>query len=202
MILLSLNIFAAVCTLLYLSSSLLNNTNRENSTFEAAASDLSAAIVQQDSSRRILTPVKKIVTQPCTHISHIHVVLAGVINDMKFRNEKCVPEDFNNLEKHRLPRLKNNKNPDSQGTMAVYISVGLLLFSLGAAFLEFYKAKVQPTNNSKNKPVLTRRCSLADLTVLRHSRKESMKRESGDQEMRGPLKLLGRKVSRPPLRLE
>lgn len=178
-LLLSLNIFAAVCTLLYLSSSVLNNTNRENSTFDATADDLNATIVQMDGSERILTQVKKkIVTQPSTHISHIHVILAGIIDDIKLEKEKCLPEDFHNKEKYRMPKSssKTNKVSKVRETVAIYFAVGLLLTSLGADFFKVYKGQ---SNCTKAKPALSRAFSLADHNVLKHSRKESIRREKG-----------------------
>lgn len=146
----------------------------------------------------------RIIVQPSCPISYIHTIFQEILVDLYFKKLGCTPEDFLNAEKHKIPRLRVNKivvNP--RGTIVVYFAVGLLLASLGAACLEVFKAKGQ--TNCKSKTPLTRKCSLADLTVLRHSRKELVRRESvleGVVEHQGSLKTLGRKVSRPPLRLD
>lgn len=146
----------------------------------------------------------RVIVQPSCPISYIHTILQEILVDLYFKKLGCTPEDFLNAEKHKIPRLRVNKivvNP--RGTIVVYFAVGLLLASLGAACLEVFKAKGQ--TNCKSKTPLTRKCSLADLTVLRHSRKELVRRESvleGVVEHQGSLKTLGRKVSRPPLRLD
>lgn len=149
-----------------------------------------------------------IVLQPSCPISYIHtILLQEMLVDLYFKKEGCLPDDVANIEKHKIPRppVRPNKiNTNPRGTIVVYFAVGLLLASLGAACLEVFKAKGQ--TGSKAKAPLTRKCSLADLTVLRHSRKELVRRESilegVVEHQHGSLKTLGRKVSRPPLRLE
>ncbi|XP_076258178.1 uncharacterized protein LOC143195140 isoform X2 [Rhynchophorus ferrugineus] len=100
----------------------------------------------------------------------------------------CKPEDILNPAKHKIPKyyyensLRNNSTNDTQNTIVNCIIAALLLTSLGAALLEFYRAKISPapTDNERKglKPPLNRKCSLADLTVLKHHRKELVRRES------------------------
>ncbi|KAJ8941620.1 hypothetical protein NQ318_000326, partial [Aromia moschata] len=80
-------------------------------------------------------------------------------------------------------------------------SGGLLILSVGAALLELYKAKKQSPDGNGKHP-LSRKCSLADLTVMKHQRKELIRRESIMEipEEGSHTKPPGRKVSRPPLR--
>lgn len=149
--------------------------------------------------------IRKIILQPSCPISYIKTIFQELLLDLYFKKEGCTPEDVLNTEKHKIPRPlpRPNKTTNPRGTIVVYFAVGLLLASLGAACLEVFKAKGQ--SGCKSKAPLTRKCSLADLTVLRHSRKELVRRESvleGVVEHQGSLKTLGRKVSRPPLRLE
>lgn len=154
---------------------------------------------------RVIT--RKIILQPSCPISYIHTILQQLLVDLYFKKEGCVPDDVLNTEKHKIPRPRPRPNKittNPRGTIVVYFAVGLLLASLGAACLEVFKAKGQ-TDCKSTKAPLTRKCSLADLTVLRHSRKELVRRESvleGVVEHHGSLKTLGRKVSRPPMRLE
>lgn len=149
--------------------------------------------------------IKKVILQPSCPLSYIHTIFQELLLDLYFKKKGCTPEDILNIEKHKIPRPppRPNKTTNPRGTIVVYFAVGLLLASLGAACLEVFKAKGQ--TSCKSKAPLTRKCSLADLTVLRHSRKELVRRESileGVVEHHGSLKTLGRKVSRPPLRLE
>lgn len=126
---------------------------------------------------------------------------------------------------------------ETRTTILVYAAVVLLLASLGAAFIEVWRARrslTEPTPSPgvpltpsgstgktiagagtiREKPELSRRCSLADLTVLRHNRRESMMRRDSVMHMsidngtsgpisshhtRIPLKLLGT-VTVPPNR--
>ncbi|XP_030760665.1 uncharacterized protein LOC115885785 isoform X2 [Sitophilus oryzae] len=97
----------------------------------------------------------------------------------------CKPQDILNPAMHKLPKyykhgLKNSSN-DTQNTIVNYIIAALIITSLGAAILEFYRAKIYtPAQNGRKglKPPLNRKCSLADLTVLKHHRKELVRRES------------------------
>jgi hypothetical protein len=132
-------------------------------------------------------------------------VLRELCEDLFVRREQCTPEDFHDLEKHKLPRpqTRNDTKGEPRGTIVGCVAAGLLLTSLGAAFVELYRAKSQTTVKT-TKPPMSRRCSLADLTVLKHNRKELVRRESIMEipESGGSIKQLGRKVSRPPLRLD
>ncbi|KAJ8965109.1 hypothetical protein NQ314_004333 [Rhamnusium bicolor] len=58
-----------------------------------------------------------------------------------------------------------------------YAVGGLLITSVGAALIELYKAKKQPPKKNGKNP-LSRKCSLADLTVMKHNRKELIRRDS------------------------
>ncbi|XP_015838507.1 uncharacterized protein LOC107398576 isoform X2 [Tribolium castaneum] len=145
-----------------------------------------------------------VLEQPSCPLSYLQVILQDLCRELFLRHEQCTPEDVDNLEKHKLPKIpaKNNTS-EPRGTIVGCVAAGLLLTSLGAAFLELYKAKSQtPVKNTK--PTMSRKCSLADLTVLKHNRKELVRRESIMElpENGGHLKQLGRKVSRPPLRLD
>lgn len=165
-------------------------------------SNNSAVVNKSDAaSKRRLTLVK----QPtCSNKYAEETKLKEILRELYTKKEMCTPEDVNNMEKHRIPRLppKRNETSNPRGTIVVYFAVGLLLTSLGAACLEFFKAKGQLPE--KSRATLTRKCSLADLTVLRHTRKELGRRESVMEglEHPGSLRASGRKVSRLPLRLE
>lgn len=130
---------------------------------------------------------------------------------------------------------------ETRTTILVYAAVVLLLASLGAAFIEVWRARgslsehtpppgvpLTPSGTAsgksipgtiREKPELSRRCSLADLTVLRHNRRESMMRRDSVMHMsidngtngpiaahhtRIPLKLLGTVTppNRPRLRVD
>ncbi|KAK5641830.1 hypothetical protein RI129_010377 [Pyrocoelia pectoralis] len=130
----------------------------------------------------------RIRSQPnCTMKEYIFSTLCEISSELYIRKTTCAPEDVNDLLKHAVPTSKK-KSREPRGNSVIYIAVGLLLTSLMVAFLDVYKVKGKP---SKSKPQLTKRCSLADLTVLRHSRRESMKKDSMMDEHRVPLKLLG-----------
>ncbi|KAH1015665.1 hypothetical protein HUJ04_007015 [Dendroctonus ponderosae] len=99
----------------------------------------------------------------------------------------CTLEDVTNPEARKIPIIyqkqlaKNNSNNETQSAVVNYIIAALLLTSLGAALLEFYRAKT--SRNKKNeskgaKAPLNKKCSLADLTVLKHHRRELVRRES------------------------
>lgn len=145
-----------------------------------------------------------ITKQPACPLSYVHVILLDLCKDLIIQNQQCTPEDFHNLEKHKIPKnhARSNSTGEPRGTIVGCIAAGLLLTSLGAAFVELYKAKSQTP--IKSKPPMNRKCSLADLTVLKHNRKELVRRESILEmpENGTTAKPLGRKVSRPPLRLD
>lgn len=152
------------------------------------------------------TETTRIITikQPSCTISYLNQILSDILDDLYVDRTMCTPKDVTNLKKHRLPKVasKTNKTTEPRAMMVVYIAVGLLLTSLGAAIVELYKAKGQ--SSVKTKPTLTRKCSLADLTVLKHNRKELMRRDTmwDIPEGRKSSEQFGMKMSRPPLRLD
>lgn len=125
--------------------------------------------------------------------------LSEILYDYHIGNNVCVGQKCSNKTK----KIVTSK--ETTGLIVVYVAVCLLLISLGAAFLELIKAKKEPVKN-KTKPELTRACSLADLTVLRHNRRESMVRRDStltidESTKKTSLKMIGRKMSRPRLRV-
>ncbi|KAK4873832.1 hypothetical protein RN001_013192 [Aquatica leii] len=130
----------------------------------------------------------RIKAQPnCTMQEHITKKLQDISTELYTKNVLCMPEDVNNVKKHNVPNANIKKAAKPRGNFVIYFAVGLLMASLVAAFLDVYKVKGKP---SKRKPPLTKRCSLADLTVLRHNRRESMKKDYVVEDHRVPLKLL------------
>lgn len=160
-----------------------------------------------NASQNISIKVRIIPKQPhCTSEEHITEVLTELIDQLKKANLRkfvCKPEDFIAEQSQEISLDVNSDSAPTQNILTeprthfvIYIAVGLLLVSLLTAFVDVYKVKGKPC---KIKPQLTKRCSLADLTVLRHSRRESMKKDFITEEQRGPQKLQGMKVSRPLL---
>lgn len=145
--------------------------------------------------------------QPTSHISLRRIyVLPTILQHLYEKHSLCTPEDVHNEAKHRIPSKiasKTSKMNEPRAVMVIYIAIGLLLTSLGAALLDFFRAKSDQNSadGAKKKHMLTRKCSLADLTVLRHSRKESMRKDS-IYDGNPTNQVIGRKVSRPPLRLD
>lgn len=149
--------------------------------------------------QRIAPPQRRklrvVTSQPnCTMEEYVLDTLREISSELYLRSVSCAPGDVNDA----VPLAKRPVE-ETRGNSVIYIAVGLLLMSLVVAFLDVYKVKGKPL---KSKPQLTKRCSLADLTVLRHSRRESMKKDSMMDDHRVPLKLLGRKMSRAPLHLD
>ncbi|KAF5293683.1 hypothetical protein FQA39_LY03168 [Lamprigera yunnana] len=171
-----------------------------NTTSEVNLAGNSTSNSKQDENE-IAVPVKinriiNIQYQPnCTKQEYFGKTLKDISLLLYTKKLLCTPEDAKNLKKHNVPNFAPKKVAEPKGYVVIYIAVGLLLVSLVAAFLDVYKVKGKPC---KSKPPLTKRCSLADLTVLRHTRRESMKKDSMYDDHRIPLKLLGRKVSRTP----
>lgn len=201
------NILFAYMGVHYLVSVLINPATNQNSTSTPVLNvtdDLNESIAIEKNIK-IETPTKLTPPQPACPKIYQNTILDEILMDLYIENEMCRPEDVNNLRKHRIPRnlSKNSKQAEPRGTMVVYIAVALLLTSLLTAILELYKAKGYSAS-SKTKPPLTRKCSLADLTVLKHNRKELMRRDTMWEipEGKDPSTLLGRKVSRPHLRLD
>ncbi|CAG9767393.1 unnamed protein product [Ceutorhynchus assimilis] len=114
--------------------------------------------------------------------------LSALCDEVLVAKFSCTPEDIMNPAKHKIPKfyyqqqsVKNNSSNETQNTIVNYIIAALLITSLGAALLEFYRAKISPTpsvDKRGSKTLLNRKCSLADLTVLKHHRKELVRRES------------------------
>ncbi|XP_023311226.1 uncharacterized protein LOC108911579 [Anoplophora glabripennis] len=121
----------------------------------------------------------KIIKQPSCPKSDMLVILDEICSDLVLRNELCTPEDFYDKRKHRNPRIskKISKNLEPRASIMNYVVGGLLITSLGAALLELYKAKKQVPRRNGKCP-LSRKSSLADLTVMKHQRKELIRRES------------------------
>ncbi|XP_044253445.1 uncharacterized protein LOC123004314 [Tribolium madens] len=153
---------------------------------------------EPETAHKVKKIARIVLEQPSCPISYLQVVLQDLCRELFLLHEQCTPEDVDNLEKHKLPKIsaRNNTTSEPRGTIVGCVAAGLLLTSLGAAFLELYKAKSQtPVKNTK--PTMSRKCSLADLTVLKHNRKELVRRESIMElpENGGHLKQLG---FRPP----
>lgn len=203
-VLISVKVLLGLCVLGYMSSLLGSSEEKylmEKEDEEGNSSTLAEIEVP------LPAPMKKpIVLQPHCEIINSHVILRLILNE----SFQCKPGDADKEKlkstspgKKRKIRHYPKSKSETTESMVVYVAVGLLLISLGAALLEVFKFPNEP--NIKTKPALNRSCSLADLTVMRHNRKELMRRDSvldGNLESRGPSKLLGRKVSRPLLRLE
>lgn len=147
---------------------------------------------------------------------HIYTVFAGILQEFHVKQTMCTDSDCqrHNLNNNEDAEMTDDEAKDSSGLFVVYVVISLLLVSLIAAFLEVYRARKTPGRAARDKPELSRRCSLADLTVLRHNRRETMMRRDSVMHMsfdsattssnhhRVPLKLLGRMQSRPRLRVE
>lgn len=126
-------------------------------------------------------------------------MLSQILYEYHLNSNSCVGS------KCTVKTKKNVTSKETASLICVYVGVALLLISLIAAVLELVKAIKNPVQ-TKGKPELSRRCSLADLTVLRHNRRESMVRKDStlsieDSSKRTSLKTIGRKMSRPRLRI-
>lgn len=97
--------------------------------------------------------------------------------------------------------MKNNVHIFVVPAIINYFVGGLLVTSLGAALLEYYKAKIKPTKKD-GKPPLSRKCSLADLTVMKHHRKEMIRRDSLMNVPEERYKAVGRDVCKSNLRFD
>ncbi|XP_028137577.1 uncharacterized protein LOC114332065 [Diabrotica virgifera virgifera] len=118
--------------------------------------------------------------------SYTLVIFNEILTELIEENELCTPNDFYNSNKHKIPKsaVRNFRKETYQGKTEAKVpaivnyAVGIVLMvSLGAAVLELYKAKRQPAKKD-GKNSLSRKCSLADLTVMKHHRKEMVRRES------------------------
>lgn len=131
-----------------------------------------------------------------------YTILSEILNKLYLDSDVCIgPKCSLHINK------KQTDAKETTGLIVAYVAICALLISLVAAVLELIKAKKDPVQN-KSKPELSRRCSLADLTLLRHSRRESLMRRDSSLSMsvsetpgRVSLKNIGRKMSRPRLRV-
>ncbi|KAI4456318.1 calpain-7 [Holotrichia oblita] len=203
-VLISIKVLLGLCILGYMSS-LLSTSDDDHYTRDDQEEINSTTIAEIETN---IAPIEEIILQPHCKPSSMQTTLQIIIVET-FR---CHPEDVEKetqksvsiWKKIRKTQRSKPKKSETTESMVIYIAVGLLLVSLGAALLEVFKNVNQPT--IKTKPALNRSCSLADLTVMRHNRKELMRRDSmlegSSLEARNASKQLGRKVSRPLLRLE
>lgn len=142
-------------------------------------------------------PPPKIVVQPTCPISHLLVILKGLCDEVNFNGTTCTPEDFNNLKKHKIP-VNKNSGGDPRSDLVGYLVAIFIVISLFATFWELYKEKRETP--AKVKAQMQRKCSLAELTVLKHQRKEMKRRDSIIEESN--LSQPGRLSKRPAFRLE
>lgn len=200
----TISILAIVFTALAIASCLFynptNDINKQseilNSTVVEPVVTNATNIVKIKKTKPLLNPMF-----PRCYTHHIYTALSGILTDLHKKHYKCING------KCTARNSKQIATKETTGLIFAYAAVALLLISLFAAFVEVYKAKKE-TVKSKGKPELSRRCSLADLTVLRHNRRESfMRRDSslslsiGESSGRVSLKSIGRKMSRPRLRV-
>nr|CAI5821006.1 unnamed protein product [Callosobruchus analis] len=154
-----------------------NLADTVTSTGDSQESNTSAV---QDSDTKII--MRKVVLQPACPKSEVSVILGGICEELVMKHDFCTPEDIYNHKKHQLPKInvKNNSNKEPQVPAIVNFFVGfVLLSSLFAAFLEVYRARrAAAASGAGGQPVLSRKCSLAELTILKHQRKEMARRES------------------------
>ncbi|XP_044759052.1 uncharacterized protein LOC123316857 [Coccinella septempunctata] len=131
----------------------------------------------------------RLVVPPSCPLPETQTVLDELCEDYVFKSICCTPEDFENEDKHKIPRnIASYRAPsDPRANIVSFVTVGFLIVSLIATFLELYKAKKQAP--AKAKAPLTRKCSLADLTIMKHQRKELVRRDSileGHEEGKQP----------------
>ncbi|GLV42816.1 hypothetical protein CBL_03556 [Carabus blaptoides fortunei] len=200
-IVVSIVLFAIVSCVFYNSQETVNNPQR--------VADGSRNVIDshQNTTSQMIekkTQVKKFVIHKATfpHCvrEHIYTVLAGILQEIHFKHTMCTDSYCHTHNLNDNTDVTDDEDgKESSGMFVVYMVISLLLVSLIAAFLEVYKARKTP-GRSRDKPELSRRCSLADLTVLRHNRRESMMRrdsvlhmsfDSATSNHRMPLKLLG-----------
>ncbi|KAG5900160.1 hypothetical protein JTB14_035305 [Gonioctena quinquepunctata] len=149
---------------------------------------------------------KTLIEQPSCARSNMLLILKEICADLMIKHELCTPEDVLNSEKHKIPIYTSKKKLNKEAevpTIINYALGGILITSLGASLLELYRAKKKPAKKDGKNP-LSRKCSLADLTVLKHQRKELLRRDSLMEVPEETLysRQLGRKVSRSPMRLD
>lgn len=201
----TMGILAVTTTALAIVSCLFFNPNNDiNKPIEI----LNSTSIQTEPVENVSSSVKIEKTKPLLnplfprcYTHHVYTDLSGILNELHRKHYKCIGGKCN---------AKNGKKfntGETTGVIVAYAAVALMFVSLFAALVEIYRVKKE-TVQKKAKPELLRRCSLADLTVLRHNRRESlMRRDSslslsaGESSGRVSLKTIGRKMSRPRLRI-
>ncbi|KAJ8972426.1 hypothetical protein NQ317_012444 [Molorchus minor] len=116
--------------------------------------------------------------QPSCQKSYIIIILREICSELYTKKELCTPKDYYSRDetKRRDSKFKSNSPKEVQVPAIVNYAIGgLLIASVAAALLELYKAK-RPKIAEKNPT--SRKCSLADLVVMKHHRKELLRRES------------------------
>ncbi|KAK9752235.1 hypothetical protein QE152_g4449 [Popillia japonica] len=208
-VLISIKVLLGLCILGYMSSLL--STSEENHLIpEDEQETNSSTLIEMEST---VTSIEEIILQPHCKPLSMQITLQIIImetfrchpddieKDIIMETFRCHPDDIEKETQKSTSiwkRIRKNrpkpKKSETTESMVIYIAVGLLLVSLGAALLEVFKNVNQPT--VKTKPALNRSCSLADLTVMRHNRKELMRRDSmlegSSLEARNASKQLGR----------
>jgi len=209
------SICAVLC--LYLSIRLLKN--------EEVRAVENVIETETEKSELLVKRTKKVVVQPKCELNY-NLQVQKLVEDYVWESNYCIPEDVNNTRKHKVPkrrrRLLNNfyssggdnlKISEPRATLVIYIAVGLLLMSLGAAVVDFFKAKSELMRESANekkraadkKKELLRQYSLADMTMKTQSGKTFSRANSiittGSASSYEGDNKLGTNVSRPSLRL-
>ncbi|XP_057663465.1 uncharacterized protein LOC130898288 [Diorhabda carinulata] len=109
-----------------------------------------------------------------------------IVKELIEESELCFPNDFYAKKKDKMINQKTKKyikttNKERREVpvppIVNYAIGAILVVLLAAALLELYKAKSQPVKKD-GKNSLSRKCSLADLTVMKHHRKEMLRRDS------------------------
>ncbi|GJQ86381.1 hypothetical protein Trydic_g4955 [Trypoxylus dichotomus] len=194
-VMISIKVLLGLCVLGYMSTLLGTTEEKQLNPENPEQGPHSPAIVENDSDIvEPIIPIKKVILQPHCEPSSKEIALRLLLLEIY----RCQPDDIKREKLKAAPpprKFKRNRHKskaENTESMVVYVAVGLLLISLGAALLEVFKFSNQPAT-IKTKPTLNRSCSLADLTVMRHNRKELMRRDSmlegSSLEARGAAKL-------------
>lgn len=213
---------AVTCYLFYQQSGKRSNKQLNNETEENEDSTMMMTIENDNkqntnnSSSKTIEAKKDVVINkkpslnprfPQCYLESIkYTALSEILYELHLNSNSCVGANcFNSNKNKNNHRTKNTiTSKETTGLIVTYLAVGVLFIGLAAAFLEVVKAKQEIKVQSK-KPELTRRCSLAELNVLRHNRMEMMTRRDStiteESTKRVPLGTIGRKSSRPRLRV-
>lgn len=173
---------------------LVENITKTNNVIASIQENVTTSTITKEVKMRVVLP-------PFCPTLSIQTILDQLLEEYILNTTCCSPEDVDNEEKHKIPAnsARRSTPSDPRANIVSFVTVGFLIVSLVATFLELYKAKKRPP--AKTKAPLTRNCSLADLTILKHQRKELIRRDSileGHEESKQP----GRMMSRPTFRLE